>query len=510
MGREARRKQEAAPAAEAADEQAATDETKDKKDAAGKKDKPGKKEKAPKGRVGVELSQQTGAIACAAALVLLSVVAVLVPGWGVSLGTQLGGGNQVTLTALASDGSEPSADDVASAASTLQERANTLYQKGVTVEKQSDTELVVKVPAAYDAATVASSISGVGKVELVRVDSISDADALAQIDAGTTDVELTEGTYEAFATNENITDASVVSSTSSYYSTSGSSTTVWGVGFTLDSSSADTLADITDELKDSYGRIAVVVDGVAVTAPQISSKLEGGQVTVSGSFTQDEAYGLASEFKTGAISVELAAAEPTSLASAFGGNAVPVALVACIVVALVAGVVCAKLFGRTGWLAAPALLAQLGMELGVMAVLARFDLVILGTRELAGLAVCALVSLALSARAASAYHASHEGGASVRKAQQDACRAAFATLLKVEACAVVVLVACAIFLDGGMRELSCALASGLAADLVCVPLLKVPLLKVLSAGDAEPAATVASPAAEAAPAAADASSSDVD
>lgn len=491
MGREARRKQSAA--AERGKAEEAPEETKTED---GATDAKGRKEKAPKGRVATELGVQAGTLVCALILAVLGVVALVAPDWGIPLGTLLGGGNQVTLTALATDGSEPSADDVASAASTLQKRADTLYQMGVSVEKQSDSEIVIKVPSAYDASAVASSISGVGKVELVRVDTISDADALAQIEAGTTDVALAEGSYEAFATNDNITDASVVSSTSSYYTTSGTSTTVWGVGFSLDSATTKTLEEVTDELKDSYGRIAVVVDGVAVTAPQISSKLEGGQVTVSGSFTQDEAYGLASEFKTGAISVSLVAAEPTELKSAFDGNGLVVTVAAYVLAAIVAGIVCARLFGRTGWLAAPALLVQLALELGIMAVLARFDLVIAGNWELGGLLVCAIISLVTSVRVASTYHKSHEGGSSVRKAQQDACDAAFADLVKVEIAIVVVFICCAIWFDGHLRELSCALAAGFAADLVCVPLVKVPLLKVLSAGDAEPSLVVAAAAAE--------------
>lgn len=435
----------------------------------------------PKGRIATELSRQGGAIACTVLLVLLSAVALAVPGWGVPLGTLLGGGNQVTLTATKSDGSEVSADELASARANLQKRADALFEKGVSVKQTGDDALSVRVPASDDAATVASSIAGAGKVELVRVDAIGDADALAQIQAGTTNVRLKDGTYTAFASSDNITDSRVVSGTSS----ARSSSMVYAVGITLDSAAAKQLADITAELSSSYGRIAVVVDGTVVTAPQVSQKIEGGQVTFSGGFTRSQAYALAAEISAGPIRVTLAASDPEPLSSGLSGQALPAAIAAAVVLALLAGLVCSRLFGRAGWVAALSVIVTLVLQLGAFAVLAQFGYVILGTYELAAVVVCELVSIVSSGFAAARYASERRGGSSVRKAQQEACDHAIGRIALVEAVLCVVAIVCAFVAPGVWRELSWALSAGLLADLVSMPLVKAPMLRVLTAADAE-------------------------
>ena len=86
-------------------------------------------------RTSAEINRHAGAFVVAVLLVIASVVALLAPGWGIPLGTLLGGGNRVTLTASATDGSTASADDVATAASSLNARAAALYEKGVSATK---------------------------------------------------------------------------------------------------------------------------------------------------------------------------------------------------------------------------------------------------------------------------------------------------------------------------------------------------------------------------------------
>ena len=434
----------------------------------------------------IELGRQAGFLVCMVLLVAAGIAALVVPGWGVPLGALLGGGNQITLTATTSDGSDASAEDTASAAANLQERANILWQHGITVAKTGDNTIAVNVPASYDASTISGALSPKGKMELVRLDSISDAEALAQINAGTSSVTLTEGTYTALATSDNVKHASVVSGKNAY-----TGSTVYAVGMTLDDEGAQALADATEELSSASGKIAVVVDGVVVTSPSVSSKIEGGELTVSGGFTRDQAYALASELIAGPVSLTLTAGETTQVNSAFGGTAFVGAIVACVIAAAVCALVCVFGFGKTGWISGAALVAAGVVSLGIMALLSRFELVILGTWELAGLAVAALACLVSCVLAQSRYAGERAQGSSVRKAQQEAVSGGYGLVAKVEGVVVVLCIAFSVWakfagvIQSDMAtEFSCALAAGLGADLFVTLLLKAPLLLILTANDA--------------------------
>ena len=256
-------------------------------------------------RTSAEINRHAGAFVVAALLVIASVVALLAPGWGIPLGTLLGGGNRVTLTASATDGSAASADDVATAASSLNARAAVLYEKGVSATKVADDSVALDVPAAYDASQLARELSGTGKVELARLDEVSDADALAKIGAGASNVTLASGSYTPFVTNDNVTSAKVV--TARNPRTGG---TAYGVTMGLDSDGASALTQATDGASSTTSvSIAVVVDGTVVATPSTTSKIEGGQITVSGGFTRDEAYALAAKLQSKPLPVKLEVAD---------------------------------------------------------------------------------------------------------------------------------------------------------------------------------------------------------
>ncbi len=57
--------------------------------------------------------------------------------------------------------------------------------------------------------------SRTGHLELARLDTVSDADALQKIQNNAENVTLEPGTYDAFATSDNVRDASVTAQ--SYY-----------------------------------------------------------------------------------------------------------------------------------------------------------------------------------------------------------------------------------------------------------------------------------------------------
>lgn len=482
-GRDTRRKAAAGESDEKAGRKAAAAE---KGAHAGGRGAASKGSRSSASRTSAELNRHAGAFVIAALLVIASVVALVAPGWGLPLGTLLGGGSRVTLTATATDGSAASADDVSTAAGSLERRAAALYEKGVTATKVADDAIALDVPSAYDASQIAKEISGTGKVELARLDEVSDADALAKIDAGASDVTLAEGSYTPFVSSDNVTSAKVITAQSPY-----TGTTVYGVTMGLDSDGASALTQATDGASTTNSvTIVVIVDGTVVATPSTTSKIEGGQITVSGGFTRDEAYALAAKLSSKPLSVKLDAGEAQSLQAALGGNALAVCAAAAVVVALAAGVLASRALGRAGWAALALTLASLAYALGLLAVVARFDLVVLGTPELAGLALTAVCAIACACLVAWGYRSSRSEGSSVRKAQMDAHeRVSNGQHLVGALFVLVALLMGAFLLSSPASELFWALASGLVAGEVALFALALPLVDVLTAADADAART---------------------
>ncbi len=77
----------------------------------------------------------------------------------------------------------------------------------------------------------------------------------------------------------------------------------WLVNFSLTSSGSPKFDAIA--AKYYHQSIAIVLDGVVISAPQINSTSFGGQGTISGSFTQSEAENLALVLRYGALPVQL-------------------------------------------------------------------------------------------------------------------------------------------------------------------------------------------------------------
>ena len=95
--------------------------------------------------------------------------------------------------------------------------------------------------------------------------------------------------------------------------------------------------------------------------------------------------------------------------------------------------------------------------------MARFDVVVLGRMELAGLAVTELCALVAGVRVAVRYRSERDAGASVRKSQQVACGHERNCLMGVAGVVLVAAVVAAHLLPGHVREFAVSLACGMGA-----------------------------------------------
>lgn len=430
------------------------------------------------GGAAAELRRHAAPLAVAALLVVVGIGAVAWPGWGISATAQVAGGSSIELAATAADGSPASGADVARAAELVASRAKASGEPAVEASA-SGSSVTLDVPAGSDASELARTLAQTGSVEFVRSDTIADADALAQVQAGSSDISLPEGMYQAFSDGTHVRSASArkVSSTSG---TTLASTSSWVVDVTLDDEGAAAFSDATSELASVRGQIAVVVDGAVVAAPSVSSQVSGNRIVVSGGLTEQTATALAAVLSTGALPVTLAASDPAGVTAALG---VPYAACAAVAVALVAAAALLALARRPlGVLYVVPSLVWLPLCAGCLAALSHARLAALGVASLAGASLgfvallCLLLLMDLSLRSVFA------DTARLRKAAASAASVVALPAACVAGAACAAAAAAWRWAPASLSQAVLALAAGCVSALACSLLVAGPVVRALAHG----------------------------
>lgn len=320
---------------------------------------------APRGRAGragrgvpSDARSQIAALLAALVLLVASVLLALPPAEVLGWGVDFAGGTSYSY-ALA-DG----AADSAATAAAVRSRLSALGVRGARVS--SGEGVTVEVPAGQDAADAVVVATRPGRVELVRLDAISDADALARVQAGASGVVLAEGTYEAFLDNSSIASIDPVRLSAS--------SDLYGIQIAFTSEGAEAFAEVTSELAPVGGQVAVVFDGTVVAAPGVSDPITDGVVTVSAGLSLTDAAGMQAAVRTGVLPAELGEGTAAPLAPAVSGTGLLRALVVAGVAALAALVALLATMRLLGLVAYAGLVSVAVLEVGGLAALSRAGL----------------------------------------------------------------------------------------------------------------------------------------
>lgn len=411
------------------------------------------------------------------ALVLLAAICVAcaVCAWPIkehiTRGLWLREGTAVTMSVKGADGKDATAEDVSAAASGVSARLGKMGLAEYTVEAQGE-DIVIKLPNTVDAESLAKTVGGSGTIEFVRMDEIGDADALVKINAGTEDVELGAGTYTPFMDGSSVTSAEVTEVSEGSYA----------ITMFFDEEGAKTFADVTRELAESYGSIAIVVDGKVITAASVSEEIAGGEVSISGDFTNEEANALKAMLEGEAIPATLTfkSADKTG---PLAGKAGLWGMVACSAVAFLAlAIASLARHGKLAVLPAGAMVVYGLLILGMMAVASLNNLFVLTVAGVVGGAVAAAITAYAAWRVADGFSQEVKGGKSVRGAATTAPSAALRPLGL--PCGVASAIALALVLVpvALVRDVSVTLVFGAISGAVAVLWYEIPLLRVLAAG----------------------------
>ncbi len=334
-----------------------TDKGKGKNKSKASKSGGSRKQKRPRA---AETRQQLVLLVVALVLVVASVVAIIPPATRLGWGLDFSGGSYVKLVA---EGAET--DDVEDAAGIIEDRLDAAGIKGYRVSVQDDGSVLVQFPDDDDQSDLVNSIVETGYLEFVRVDAISDASALAKIEAGSTGIELEEGSYTAFLDSSDVTSVQV----SVYSSSEGT----YYLTLDFDDDAATTFEEVTGLLASTYGQIAIVVDGVVVSAPTVSSAIEGGTVSIYSGFSYEEAVGLASAVSTGELPVDFEVSESGTVDPVMGTQELVIAAVVAVVALLVVLVVLYKALRGLALVAFAALVASCVFEVGILGLLSSVE-----------------------------------------------------------------------------------------------------------------------------------------
>lgn len=324
----------------------------------------------------------------ALALALIGTLAV-VSAWllwplstSIDKGLDIQGGLSVILTAKPIPGQTLTAEQMDRAETIITNRVNGLGVSEASVQRQGTDSLLVQLPGIKDAEGALKALGSTGRLEFVDWASVPasekadwDAYLTAANQGKATDrpKPLVEGTYESFLGGETVKNAVV--------STREGGQIV--VNVEMDSAGAKIWGDYTTR---SVGKqVAIVLDGVVQSAPTVNEPILDGSTQISGSFTAEEAKQLAAVLESGALPVTLEASESRVVGPTLGAQSLQQGLIAGLVGL---GVVCAFMalfyrgFGVLSWVS---LAVFSVLELGILALLSRFNMFALSLPGVAGI-----------------------------------------------------------------------------------------------------------------------------
>ncbi|MBO7674846.1 MAG: hypothetical protein J6S63_07530 [Atopobiaceae bacterium] len=411
-----------------------------------------------------------GALVALAAVCVACVVCFLPLKESITRGLWLKEGTAVDITVKAEDGSAPSSDVLNNAANTIRDRLAKTGLSEYDVKTSGEDTITVSVPWNTDASSIVRTVGGAGKLEFARFDEISDADALVKINAGTTDVALKDGSYTSFMDRSAVESASVTNLGNDYYA----------ITITFNDEGKQTFADVTKELAEDSGRIALLVDGVVITAPSVSEEISEGQVSVSG-FTELEANAIKAVLDTGSLPIKVTFGDAQQTDALLGKQMLWGLLIGAAVLIVVATVVAATRFGKLALLVGGSLVVYSLLMLGLMALGSRSNMFILTMPGVVGgLCAAALTAAAVWLMVAD-FHGKIADGRNIRGAAMSAPHDGMYRLLMP---CVIATVVCLVLLFVPMptlREFGATFVLGVVSGVVSVFWFAVTSLRLLAA-----------------------------
>ncbi len=431
------------------------------------------KKKSAKRKMSPTTRRWTSTLVILCVVLVVCVVGFTPLGERITQGLDIQGGVSVIMKATKSDGSMPSAEEMATATTIVQNRVNSLGASETSVQQQGTDSILIQIPGATNAEQAILTVGRTGLLEFVRLDEIGDADALAKINAGTENVKLKEGTYTAFMDGSHISNVNVGQA-------SNSATGYYAVNVKLDSEGSQIFADVTRELAPTKGRIAIVLDGTVNSAPAVQNEITGGEVSITGSFTLEDAQSLKTVLDSGSLPVTLTYSESRVVGPTLGQDSLNQGVFAIGIGVAIVVVYLFVFYRGLGILTMGSLGVFAVLYLGILALLSHFGAFALTLPGLAGIVLTTGSAADSSILVLERFREEIRMGRSIKNAAVSGAKHGIMTSLDADAVQMVAALALFFVAVGSVKGFGLTLALGIVCDVVTMFCFKAPALRLLA------------------------------
>ncbi len=269
-------------------------------------------------------------------------------------------GQRIVLTQTDAGVSQAINDAMASATEVVRRRIDELGTREPTIIRQGSTRIVVQVPGLQDPDALKALLGQTAQLEFKLVadpnGSQVGTETFPYAPGSGLDGELITVRRLGGIRGENLTGAKAGVDPQNNQNV---------VNITFDAQGGAKFAKLTTE---NVGKpFAIILDGQVLSAPTIQTPIIGGSAQISGSFTPESANSLAIALRSGALPVPLAIVEERTVGPDLGADSIRKGLMAMGIGSLAVIALMIATYGRFGVYATVALVFNVLMLLGIMA-----------------------------------------------------------------------------------------------------------------------------------------------
>jgi len=258
---------------------------------------------------------------------------------------------------------------MASATDVVRKRIDALGTKEPTIVKEGANRIMVQVPGLQNPQALRDLLGKTAELSFKLVDTNALPSDIAQgiVPPGDEIVPYAPGTPGAGTSiavrrlggirGDELTKAQA---------TNKSQTNEPVVQISFNNQGAEKFARLTTENVNKP--FAIILDGQVISAPNIEEPILGGTSIIEGNFTADSAHQLAIQLNSGALPVKLTPVDQSTVSAELGADSIHRGAVAMIVGTVIVVLLIAASYGRFGIYADLALIINVFMILGIMAV----------------------------------------------------------------------------------------------------------------------------------------------
>ena len=425
-------------------------------------------------------------------LVAVSVVLFTPPNEKINQGLDIQGGLSVVLSAETEAGEIPSSEDMEKSRSVIESRVNALGASEAVVQLQGDNQILVQIPGLSDTEEALNTIGKTGQLVFARLDSFTDEEVKSQIESGayaygnvvtdefgntfptggTDNLYVEPGTYTPLITGEQIVNVTVglESETSTHYA----------VNLTLNGDASRAFADATRELAPTKGQIVIILDNEVQSAPAVQSEISGGQVSITGNYTIEEAQSLQTILESGSLPINFHYEQSQVVGPTLGQDALKSGVIVALIGLAIVMLYLLFFYKGLGVIVAGAMLVFATLYLGLLAALSAFGLFSLSLAGVAGIVLTIGMAADSSILTLERFREEIRMGRSVRAASITGVRHAIETSIDADLVTLISALTLFFLASASVKGFGLTLALGICCDIVMMLIFKAPLIRLLA------------------------------